>query len=280
MLYFSQTLIVILRVDEFINTFMEDEKAKRLLRERSTLLTERLPILLNVYNTFVETYPVNSIIPCVADVFIDPLVQDLFFRPPLSTTFTEKDLETVGALFPEIVRRWRNTTEEKLLNMISPNQEVPVAKSLLQLATTIFSCRLCPNHPLEYPQILIHSCATAGISSRNVYNDNSEDSVLRWLLECSNWTSGDFITFDALNIARLSEAIKLCGLDPKTATREDMDKRDPIFECINCNDLRKGRCTLTLLGLVFYFNFNMITFLNLSSVSSPTGASSSTKRVG
>jgi hypothetical protein len=263
MLYFSQTLIVILHVDEFINTFMEDRKAKRLLRERVTLLTERLPILLKVYNTCVETYPVNSIIPCVADVFIDPLVQDLFFRPPLSTTFTEKDLETVGALFPEIVRSWRNITEEKLLNMISPNQEV--AKSLFQLATTIFSCRLCLYQPLAYPQILIHRCTTASFTSGNVYNE--EKSVLWRFLQCSNWKSGDFITFDARKISCLSEAIKLCGLDPKTATIEDMDKLDPIFECIACNDLRRGRCTLTWLGLVFYFYFYMIK-RNVSNISS------------
>ena len=69
-------------------------------------------------------------------------------------------------------------------------------------------------------------------------------------LECPNWDLGDFITFDAHKIACLSEAAKLCGLDPKSSTRKDMDKCDPIFES---NDLRKGRsgCTLTWLGLVF-----------------------------
>jgi len=41
----------------------------------------------------------------------------------------------------------------------------------------------------------------------------------------------------------------LCGLDPKSATREDMDKLNPIFECLACNDLRKGRCTLPWLGV-------------------------------
>ena len=120
---FSQALIVLFHFDEFINEFMEDKKAKCLLKERVTLLAERLPILRKVYNTCVETYPVNSIIPRVADVFLDPVVQDLFNRPSLSTTFTEKDLEKVGAIFPDIVLRWHNKTEEKLLNMISPSQK-------------------------------------------------------------------------------------------------------------------------------------------------------------
>jgi hypothetical protein len=263
-MFFSQALIVILHVDEFINAFMEEQKAERLRRERVILLMERLPILCKVYNTCVETYPINSIIPCVADVFIDPFVQDLLICPPLSTTFTTKDLETVGAHFPEIVRRWRYKTEEKLLNMMVPSQMV--TGSLFQMATTIFSCRLCDNDPLTYPQVLIHRCATATYISETA--EDREQSVVRRFLECSIWNAGNYITFDVQKIACLSEAIKLCGLDPKTVTREDMDKRDPIFECIACNDLRKGRCTLTWLGLVFYFYFYMMkrNVSNLSSV--------------
>ena len=246
---FSQSLIVLLNVDAFINTYMEGQKAKRLLRERVTLLEERLPILRKVYNACVETYPVNSIIPRVADMFLDPVVQNLFILPPLSTTFTEKDLEMLGALFPDIVRRWRKITEEKLLNMIAPSQEI--TESSLQLATTIFSCQFCHNDPLTYPQVLIHRCAT-GIYG-GVYDE--VQSVIRGFLNCSNWNEGSSITFDAKKIECLSEAIKLCGLDPKSATREDIDKRDPFFECLACNDLRKGRCTLSWLGVVFLFLF-------------------------
>ena len=227
---------------------MEDKKIKRLLGERVALLTKRLPILRKVYNTCVETYPVNSIIPRAADVFLDPVVQDLFIRPPLSTAFTEKDLETLGTLFPDIVRRWRNITEEKLLNMIAPSEKI--TESSFQLATTIFSCRFCHNDPLTYPQVLIHHCAT--VDYGRVYDE--EQSVIRRYLDCSNWNVGN-ITFDAKKVECLSEAIKLCGLDPKSATREDMDKRDPIFECLACNDLRKGRCTLSWLGVVFFILF-------------------------
>lgn len=267
----SQTLIVLLQVDDFVNTFMEDVKAKRLRRERDTLLVERLPILRKIYNSCVETYSVNSIIPRVSDVFIDPLVQDLFFRSPLSTTFTAKDLETVGAIFPDIVLRWRNKTEKKLLDMISPGQDIN--ESLLQLATTFFSCRLClRDEPLTYPRVLIHRCAT---TTHGTIGIDEDQLVVRRLLDCSYWNSGNFITLDAQKIESLSEAIKLCGLDPKSATREDMDKQNPIFECLTCNDLRKGRCTLSWLGLVcflsfFFFHDNVA---NFSSVCSPTTTS-------
>ena len=205
----------------------------------------------------------NSIIPRAADVFLDPVVQDLFFRPPLSTTFTEEDLDTLGALFPDIVRRWRNITEEKLLNMIAPSQTI--TESSLQLATTIFSCRLCSNGPLTYPQVLVHRCATV-IHDGSVSDE--EQSVIMCYLDYrrSNWNAGN-LTFDEKKIECLSEAIKLCGLDPKSATREDMDKRDPIFECLACNDLRKGRCTLSWLGVVFFILFyHMITMLTSHQV--------------
>ena len=234
----------VLQVDGLINTFMADVQVKRLRSERRTLFGERLPILRKVYNTCVKTYPVNSIIPCVTDVFLDPVVQDLFFRPPMSTTFTEKDLEAIGTLFPDIVLRWRSQTEEKLLNMIPPSQNI--GPSSLQLATTIFSCRSCHSEPLTYPRVLIHQCATAVYG----YGIDEEQSVVRHFLDRSNWNAGNFITFDSPNMVSLSEAVKLCGLDIKSATREDMDKRNPIFECLTCNDLRKGRCMLSWLGLV------------------------------
>ena len=223
---------------------MERRKVSRLRQERDTLLAKRLPILRKVYNTCVETYPVNSIIPRVADVFLDPVIQDLFNRLPLSTNFTEKDLETVGALFPDVVLRWRNKTEEKLLTMMTPSQDI-CASSILQLATTIFSCQFCHNEALTYPRVLIHRCATYQGSAID------EDQMgLRIYLGHSYWNAGNFITFDAQKIVSMSEAIKLCGLDPKSTTREDMDKQNPIFECLACNDERKGRCTLSWLGLV------------------------------
>jgi hypothetical protein len=240
---------------------MEDRKAKRLLRERVILLAERLPTLHKVYNTCVETYPVNSIIPRAADVFLDPVVQDLFIRPPLSTSFTEKDLETVVALFPDIVCRWRNITEKKLLNMITPSQNI--TKSSLQLSTTIFPCVLCDNDPLTYPQVLIHRCATVAYGYGYTTHDE-EKSVIRRSLDCSNWNAGNFISFDAQKIECLSEAIKLCGLDPKSATREDMDKRDPIFECLACNNLRKGRLRCRGWEWYFYFYFFHDNVANLS----------------
>jgi len=131
------------------------------------------------------------------------------------------------------------------LNMIVQSQKI--TESPFQMATTIFSCRYCSNDPLTYPQVLVHRCATSTCISRNA-EDETQLAVHR-LLECSNWNVGKYIFFDVQKVACLSEAIKLCGLDPKSVSREDMDKRDPIFECLACNDLRRGRCTFTWLGL-------------------------------
>ena len=247
----SQAFIVLLQVDEFINTYMVDAKAKRLQKERDALLLERLPILRNVYNICVETYPVNSIIPRASDVFLDPVVQDLFFRPPLSTTFTEKDLETVGTFFPDIVLRWRNKTEEKLLNL-SPNQNI--SESLLRLTSAGHDYFFLPIL-YQWPFDISSSSYTQMCHLRGIWVH--EDQVaIRDFLGGSYRNAGKIINFDAQKIACLSEAIKLCGLDPKSVTREDMDKQNPIFECLACNDLRKGRCTLSWLGLVLFIHFS------------------------
>ena len=257
---------------------MEVVQLKRLRTERDDLLAERLPILRKIYDICVETYPVNSIVPRSCDVFLDPVVQDLFFRSPLSTTFTDKDLDTVRDFFPDIVLRWRNETEKKLLDVMTPSQNY--SESLLQLATTIFSCRLCPNEPLTYPRVIIHRCATVTYPAGTSAIDEDQKAIYRFLNN-SNWNASNFLIFDAQKIVCLSEAIKLCGLDPKSTTREDMDKLNPIFECLPCNEARKGRCTLSWLGLVcslflFFFNDNVA---NISSVCSPTTAAPK-RRVG
>ncbi|KAF8810052.1 hypothetical protein BYT27DRAFT_7186905 [Phlegmacium glaucopus] len=239
---------VLPHVDIFINTFMEATKARRLRKERDTILQQRLPILRKIYDTCVSTYPVNSIIPSCADVYYDPFVQNLVTTPPLNATFTDEDLAAVGTAFPDIVLRWRKQTEEKLLNMINQGYDIQNAdESILQLATTVFSCRHCANEPLTYPRVLIHHCAT----DRPSYHDSLDEDLpqIRRFLHCSNWNLGNIITFETKEIAALTEVINLCGLDPKSATAEDLDKQNAIFECLTCNDVRKGRYTLSWLGV-------------------------------
>ena len=251
MLLLLQTLIVFVHVDSFINTFMGAVMAKRLRKEREDMLQDRLPILDKIYNTCVSNYPINSIIPRSADVFLDPFVQDLITCPPLSATFTDKNLAAVETTFPDIVLRWRKQAEEKLLNMVTQGCGIQTTSEfVLQLATTVFTCKYCIDDPLTYPRVLVHRCAT-----RIFYSDREDEDMpsIRRFLDCAYWNIGNVITFEAQRTVVLTKAIKLCGLDPMSATREDIEKKWPIFECLACNDPRKGRCTLSWLGVVCCF---------------------------
>lgn len=229
---------------------MKTVQDNRERKERDTILEKRLPLLRKIYDTCVSAYPINSIIPSSCDVFSDPFVEDLITGPPFSATFTEQDLVTVETTFFDIVSRWRKKVEEKLLDMISQACGTQnISESVFKLATTIFTCKYCPDDPLTYPRVLVHRC-----TRRYCYRNN--DPALR-ILGCSSWISSECITFEAQKLGVLTEAIKLCGLDPQSATGEDIDKQKPIFECLACNNARKGRCTLSLPGLVWFF-FMMI----------------------
>jgi hypothetical protein len=224
------------------------------------MLLERLPILRKIYDTCVKDYPINSMIPCVPDVYLDPTVRDLVTVPlsesgAPSAIFTDENLATVKTIFPDIVLRWRERTEEKLLNMISPDCGTQnTSESVLQLAMTIYTCKLCPDEPLTYPRVLVHRCAT-----KNSYSDPVNDDdllVLRRSFDRSPWNSGNLISFEGQRIAFLSKLIKLCGLDPTSITKDDMDKQNPVFECLACNDARRGRRTLSWLGVVCFLFFH------------------------
>ncbi|KAK0209124.1 hypothetical protein DFS33DRAFT_1307780 [Desarmillaria ectypa] len=47
---------------------------------------------------------------------------------------------------------------------------------------------------------------------------------------------------DKLGFDKATTTIKLCGLDPKTATAQDMDDMDPRFICLQCST--NGRCVI------------------------------------
>jgi hypothetical protein len=48
----------------------------------------------------------------------------------------------------------------------------------------------------------------------------------------------------------MDSIVSMAGLDPKTATAQDMDALDPIFECIACNSFTEGRATMTWMTTV------------------------------
>jgi hypothetical protein len=77
-----------------------------------------------------------------------------------------------------------------------------------------------------------------------------ETKFLRRFYKETLWNASGCILINPHHTAFLTLIIRLAGLDPKSATLQEMDALDPIFECVFCNSFIKGRATMTWKGAV------------------------------
>ncbi|TFK41664.1 hypothetical protein BDQ12DRAFT_710696 [Crucibulum laeve] len=64
-------------------------------------------------------------------------------------------------------------------------------------------------------------------------------------LSDTTWNYAEQINFDIAMYQETRKVVELCGLDPDTTTAEEMDKLNPVFECVPCYRTSEGRCCLT-----------------------------------
>lgn len=139
----------------------------------------------------------------------------------------------------------------------------------MKLATTVFKCRRCAEslsdsdfrmgnatfachrppgipdamYPLFYPQILGHRCLT--IKERDPWYLQSDiDPVAKLFMDTSPFTDMSWrcrqkwdclcLAVDTQSGQRMEKIVVACGLDPATATSQDMDEVDARLGCPDC----------------------------------------------
>jgi len=226
---------------------MEDMKSRRVRKERRALLRERLAALNTVRETCISTLPANAIYPTTADLFRIPFVRNIIDTVPATGNFTSDDLEPVSLSFDILNLQWQKEIEQKLLDLIqvakgSDVQDSLDAEAVLTLATSFFSCGGCPRF-LRYPAILMHPCATK-YRYQALEKDDPDQLYLAEIREETFWNTNHYISMKPGHVAIVSRILGMVGLDPKTATAQEVDALNPIFECISCNNLSMGRAIM------------------------------------
>jgi hypothetical protein len=144
----------------------------------------------------------------------------------------------------------------------------------MKLATTVFKCRKCGEryrnwpyrlgnvglachkpppigdvmYPLFFPQVLGHRCLTRpetgdplilGTSDPSRRLNFDDSPYVDWhALRCrQNWDCS-CLAVDAKSGERVAKIVAACGLDPATATAEDMDRLDARLGCPDCLEVR------------------------------------------
>ncbi|KAF8997048.1 hypothetical protein BDQ17DRAFT_1429254 [Cyathus striatus] len=233
--------------------FMEEKKAERLEWQESAMLHLRRPLLRILRKQYAKTLPPNSIVPPEADLNDYEPFRNIIEETPPDQEVTIDDFNDVLDGLPEFVSQWRGEKDRELLRIMgAPVTENPDF-SPLKLATTVFHCaksysfRSSPCCYVSYPQILVHKCARS-YGTRRLYPSEISapmgyDDELYIDLGEAKWNSEGQVLFSTQGHQIAEKIVSLCELDPKSATCEDMDARDPVFQCNLCT--RDGaRCCM------------------------------------
>ncbi|KAF4614914.1 hypothetical protein D9613_003341 [Agrocybe pediades] len=238
--------------------YMENVKEARLHNVRSRLLRARLPLLEEVYKPYVAELPANTIYPSLADIFFHPDVQDIMDLPS-ETEVTSRNFDQIRSSFSTIVSQVLDNLECQVKSMI-PSSCIPCGETgtghtdTLSLAVATF---LCANYQcthatgLRYPQMLFHSCSSlvdiylmSGAGADIVSDEDRDVRTIRNTTGSTKWNVLRRIKFDEAGYNILTQALEMCGRDPKTTTAADMDSEMPIFECITCHSRHEGRLVM------------------------------------
>lgn len=252
---FQRRIVDLIKLEPRLNYLMEGLRRNRQQTERRELLDKRLLVLNVAIGNYAMKFPPNTPLPKTPDIFKLPLVLNIINSRP-DDEFKAEDLNPFIELYPEIARQWKQEKEAQLLEMIRSSCGESYTfdpNTVLGLATTMFSCVSCRSYdsgPVWYPRILIHCHAKKASSMLPDPQADFDTQIMEQTTRSVAWKSRNIFSF--LNNERLflSDVLKEFGFDPETITAEEMNALDPIFECIPCNDIRRGRYTMKWTHLV------------------------------
>lgn len=245
--FFPHTHTVLASLEEPLVEFMQKAKTSRLDNIYVGIASKRVNDLKAIRQAWIENLPANSIYPTTSEFTRLPLVQNIFGNLAKDENLTEADLESIRVALDDLNIEWQDKIKNELVEIISKNSEDTVLdpQTVLNLATTFFACTTCyRSRFLRYPNVIMHKCATA-LDWKSSHEGDLETRFLRQHCKETFWNYKGDIVIKPEHTAFVAELVRLAGLDPKTATVQEMDALDPIFECVHCNSFALGRATMT-----------------------------------
>ncbi|TRM67677.1 hypothetical protein BD626DRAFT_104585 [Schizophyllum amplum] len=200
--------------------YLEEAKAQRLAKEKSTALQVRYCLLIEAYKEFCSVKPIRSILPGVGNISTTPQVDSVIRNTPYNEELPKAAvctaLDDIPASYFEDWRKKCDSTLVELLN--STPRDEPATEVDLKLAATIFVVKGSWN-VLPYPLVLVSSDVTR--CNASVPLDD-----FRTIYGQQPWSTR---RLEASSSQAAKQLVELAGLDPETATSADMDELDPWY---------------------------------------------------
>jgi len=236
---------------DFLNEYMEGVKSKRIFREQKEALQAKVVTLKETYTSYLLTLSATEFYPNTADIYGDQNVKEIL--KGTTAELTAEQIDILNAMFPELLQTWQEPLNQKLVQLVS--QQAASEKfvfdpsSVLDLVSTSFLCSHCVNH-MQAKQTMTHRCARDALYVYGKLADEEQD-LLKSTIKEIRWNMNNCLAFSPITSKRIAEALEGCLFDPMTTTVAQIEKQDPIFECLTCHNVLSGRCMMRWSGMVW-----------------------------
>ncbi|KAK0237494.1 hypothetical protein EDD85DRAFT_830431 [Armillaria nabsnona] len=202
------------------------EMAERAIKELADQRVARVLVVENriaIATAFLEGPDPSRItkVPSIVD-FLDVHRHKTLIESPVSMTLGERELKPVVEAFR---REWMEPALNELIRVLGEIQPERLTKyqkrTYLELARNVFECRGCSSRGLVFPQVLEHECC--------IY---SQDPQTMKLERRCVWTARYLSKQESF----MSTFIRVVGLNPETATVEDIASLDQRYRCLMCRE--------------------------------------------
>lgn len=218
---------------------MAELRDKRLKKERAVIIRHRQKIVVGRLKGYSIERPVNEIIPGPVDICNMEDFKAVINDTPVDVEVNNQSFEQAVSRLPLLIDEWRATKDTMLVcimnKTISPESEAYVStpdvnRKQLELATTIFKCKICIN-PITYPRILVHNCTH---DNHTFWRDSDDLQYALWRnLNDEPWHI-ERVGFEKRAHLAARQVMECCQQDPDTVTAGEMDELDLWFECTRC----------------------------------------------
>ncbi|KAL0946615.1 hypothetical protein HGRIS_012812 [Hohenbuehelia grisea] len=218
-------------------------RAKRLAREKVNEIKRRRKLFQEIVKEF-ATSRVAEFTPSAADFYFMQEVKsfkDLIEETPVDQDVTTADFDEFKARLPELSTRWTEAATQALLDALrqrtqpaDDEEPAQLDESVLSLATSLFRCKNCKDF-IAYPRALEHSCMRyhrsfsfyVQVSQTTCYDDlqGKPWDMARAILTCTKE-----------DLELLEKVVRNHDQDPATATIEELDNANRLFECTLCSN--------------------------------------------
>lgn len=239
--------------------FLEERKAERLTDERTGLMATRIR---KFNDSVTEWYTAQAVPsyqlhdPALADFAVMPEVRAIV-ELPNEIEVTSSTFQPVLEKLPDLIAQWHanvktqvgqfmkasyKTALEELARVgdetgVGTDVDTITDSAFVELATSFLSFSGYPwdrddamRATLSFQETLVHSAMRGHYSALS-----QQDPYLRAVgsvTDCRPWTLDIKCKVSAATIAQMCILAKLCGLDWRTVTCQEMDQRNDRFVCL------------------------------------------------